>query len=360
MCHNWQTPRFARAVAMQCTLLIPDLFWPRETAAGVTRDLDLPALTRLLARARAERHPALTIEAWLCGAFEVEREQDWPVAPLTLAIDGGEPGSAYWLRADPVHLKVERSRLLLVDNALFDITPAEAQTLAGFLNAHFAAEGIEFQPRAPKRWYVSVPRAPQLVTHSPFDAAGKDVRQYLPSGADALDWHRRFNEVQMLLHEHAVNEAREARGEPAVNSVWFWGGGTRPRARGGHFSAVWSDDALACALATVADTDAHGLPADAASWLAVAVPPAPDERAHLVVLGQLSSAMRYGDSDAWRARARELETQWLAPLATALRQGRLSHLTIVVPGAESCWRFALARGDLLKFWRGTKPLAAYA
>ena len=306
---------------MQCTLLIPDLFWPRETAAGVLRGLELPALTKLLARAQAERHPALTVEAWLCGAFEVERQQDWPVAPLTLAIDGGEAGTSYWLRADPVHLKVERNRLLLVDNALFDVTPEEAQTLAGLLNAHFAGFGLVFQARAPKRWYVSVPRAPQLVTRSPFEAAGKDVRQYLPSGADALAWHRMFNEAQMLLHEHAVNETREARGEPAVNSVWFWGGGTRPRARGGHFSAVWSDDALASALAAAADTDAHALPADGRSWLASTAPLERDERPHLVVVDQLSTAMRYGDSDAWRIRAQGLEAQWLAPLATALRPG---------------------------------------
>ena len=359
MCHK---PRAYNIIkrAMQCTLLIPDLFWPRETAARVAHGLELPALTRLLARARAERHPALSVVAWLCGAFEVERQQDWPVAPFTLAIDGGEAGTSYWLRADPVHPKVERSRLLLVDNALFDITPAETQTLADFLNTHFESEGIVFQARSPKRWYVGVPRAPQLVTHTPFEAAGEDVRQHLPSGADALAWHRVFNEAQMLLHEHAVNEAREARGEPAINSVWFWGGGMRARAGGGHFGAVWSGDALACALAAAADTDAHALPADARSWLASTARLERDERPHLIVLDQLSAAMRYGDSDAWRVRAQGLEADWLAPLVIALRRGPLSRLVIIVPGTESCWRFALARNDLLKFWRSDKPLAGYA
>jgi len=31
------------------------------------------------------------------------------------------------------------------------------------------------------------------------------------------------NELQMLLHEHPVNERRVARGLPPVNSVWLWG-----------------------------------------------------------------------------------------------------------------------------------------
>ena len=37
-----------------------------------------------------------------------------------------------------------------------------------------------------------------------------------------------MNEAQMILHTHPVNAEREARGMPAVNSVWLWGGGTLP------------------------------------------------------------------------------------------------------------------------------------
>src|SRR5689334_13041556 len=91
--------------AMQCTLLIPHLFWPGEAAAATTAGLTLSHLQKLLARAQCERHPGLPTEAWLCEAFEVERQQDWPIAALTLAFDGGEPGTDYWLRADPIHLK---------------------------------------------------------------------------------------------------------------------------------------------------------------------------------------------------------------------------------------------------------------
>ena len=99
---------------------------------------------------------------------------------------------------------------------------------------------------------MKLARAPKLVDSQLSEVAGKDVQPYLPAGADALEWHRIFNEAQMLLHEHAVNEAREARGEPAVNSVWFWGGGTRPAVPGRPFDAVWSDDTTAIALAAAA------------------------------------------------------------------------------------------------------------
>src|SRR5688572_453405 len=83
---------------MQCTLLIPQLFWPRETAELAGRGLELSALSTLLARAEVERFAPLSAEAWLCQAFEVERQHDWPIAPLTLSVDGGDPDDAYWLR----------------------------------------------------------------------------------------------------------------------------------------------------------------------------------------------------------------------------------------------------------------------
>lgn len=345
---------------MHCTLLIPRLLWPSESAHVVTGGLELPWLTRILSRARAVRYPALTPEAWLCQAFEVERQNDWPVAPLTAAIDGVDVGNAYWLRADPVHIRLDRERAVLVDNALLDITPEEAKPLAAALNKHFADDGIEFLPAAPRRWYVRLAQPPRLTTRETSEVAGKDVDRHLPGGADALAWHAVFNDVQMLLHEHRVNEMREARGEPALNSVWFWGGGVRPAVPGGHFGAVWSDDAIATALATAADAHAAAVPADAAAWLDL-VRGRPDEaRSHLVVLGELAGAAAYHDAESWRRRMSALESHWFAPLAQALRERTISELAVVAPGEDSCWRFDLKRTDLLKFWRAIRPLSAYA
>jgi len=85
---------------MHVTLLVPDLFWPRDDGEAPYRELELPSAALLLARARCRRFPPLSPEAWLCQAFEVERQHDWPVAPLTLVLDGGDAADAYWLRAD--------------------------------------------------------------------------------------------------------------------------------------------------------------------------------------------------------------------------------------------------------------------
>jgi hypothetical protein len=163
----------------------------------------------------------------------------------------------------------------------------------------------------------------------------------------------------MLLHEHPLNDAREARGEPVINSVWFWGGGTRPRVHGRHFGAIWSDDALAAALGAAADVPAYPTPRGATAWLGAAgkMPP---ESSLLVVLGLLANATRYGDIDAWRTRVAALDSEWLQPLVRAVSEGRLSRLVLVTPGASRSWRFEMARADLLKFWRRARPLSEYA
>jgi hypothetical protein len=341
---------------MHCTLLIPDLFWPRETAEAVLRGLELPALTKLLARARVQRLPAITTEGWLCQAFGVERQHDWPLAPLTLESDGFDAGDAYWLRADPVHIKVERDRLSVVDSALFEISDEEGRAFVAALDRHFSGDGTSFVSSTPKRWYARLAQPPDLVTRSLREVAGRDVQRNLPSGSDALHWHRVFNEAQMLLHGHPANTAREERGEPVVNSIWLWGGGRRAAVRTRPFDYLWSDDASAVALAAAADAPAAPLPANAVEWLAATALPG----SHLIVLDALSGAVAYQDLDAWRERLAALEAHWFVPLAEALQRGRISATTMVIPGEAACCRFDTARVDLYKVWRAVKPLSAYA
>jgi hypothetical protein len=195
-----------------------------------------------------------------------------------------------------------------------------------------------------------------LHTASLGEVAGGDVQAHLPTGSDAGVWHRTFNEVQMLLHGHPVNEARESRGAPAVNSVWFWGGGTRPRVAGRVFSHVCSNEALASALAAASDTPASGLPGGAAAWLRAV------DRAHarpLAVLDTLATSTAYQDAARWRAGLLALEERWFAPLAEALKSGAISELALIAPVGSACWRFEARRGDLLKVWRRGEPLDRY-
>jgi len=344
---------------MQCTLLIPHLWWSRDAAGDAYRDLAVPQLQTLMARARYRRFPAIGWQEWLCQAFEVERQRDWPIAPLTLAIDGGDPADAYWLRADPVHLRPHRDQLLLADSNAFAVSQSEADALVHALNTHFEDEDLRFTAPRPDRWYLRLAADPEIVTHSLDEVAGTFVDPYLPTGAKALHWHRISNEIQMLLHAHAVNEAREAKGDLTINGVWLWGGGRPAAVRGRHFSVLGSDDALALALAAHADIPVTPRTDDAKSCLRSA---SGTGRAvhYLLILTELTGAARCGDLELWRGAAEALDRRWIAPLLEALRDGAIRQLVLIAPGHTGCQRFELNRSMLFRFWRTRHTLAAYA
>ena len=345
---------------MHCHLLLPDLFWPERDFPDIYRGLAVPALEQLLAKGRhqtAELQAGdATAEAWLSARFGVERQGDLPAAPFCLLADGGAPDKHHWLRADPVHLRLDGNRLVLADSGTFSVSQQDAASLAASLNAHFSGDGLCFYPLRPERWYLRVERAPQLQTTPLAQVAGRSIDGLLPRGADSPAWRAHLNDIQMLLHDHAVNAGRENAGELPINSLWLWGGGHLPDAVSAAFSAVWSGDVFAAGLAQAAHVTAHTLPADAAELLRNGA----DTGVNLILLDALRAPARYGDAHAWREALARLERDWFAPLLDALSQERIGMLSLHGIGPAGACSVENTRGDLRRFWRRTKPLADYA
>lgn len=332
---------------MRACLLVPDL-WPPPGREDAARGLRLPGLELLLGKGTVADGSGETVEGWLFRRFGVERRGDWPVAAVTLLADGGHPGRDVWMRADPVFLRADGARLVLAGGAGLRIAADEAAALAGALSRHFRDDGLEFAPYSPRRWYLRLPAAPAIATRSPEEAAGRHVDEWLPAGPDALRWHRVMNEMQMLLHQHPVNEAREERGEPPLNSVWLWGVGAVPNDARASFAGVWSDHPLAAGLARLAGIPCRPPPCSAAEWLGEASPGADV----LLVLEDL----RGGGPGAWREALQAMEKTWFATLAEALRSKRLAGLSIACPAPERSRQVAVEAGDFWKFWRGPRPM----
>ena len=335
---------------MRACLLVPDL-WPPPGMEDAARGLRLPGLELLLGKGSVTVSAGASFEDWLFRRFGCQRAGDWPVAPVTLLADGTDPGPAFWLRADPVCLRAEGARLVLADSAAFAISAEEAEALAQALNRHFHEDGLEFRALRPERWYLRLAAAPAITTHALPEAAGRSVDECLPAGPDALRWHRLLNEAQMLLHRHPVNEAREERDAPPVNSVWLWGGGRLPQAVSAPFAAAWNDEPLAAGLARLAGIPARPLPACGAEWLREAA-----EGEMLLVLDGLRAPARLGDAFAWRETVQALEKSWFAPLAAALQAKRLAGIRLASPGGAGSRELAVEAADLRKFWRGPKRL----
>ena len=349
-------PRHAnvKLTSMHCTLLIPDLLPPHELGSEPYAGLRLAHLGTILARGNTARHPPVTREDWLCERYGVPRQQDLPLAALMLKADGGGPANPYWLCADPIQLRVDRNRLIIAGRAT-DFSDGETRDLMAALNQHFAADGIVFCAPTPARWYLRCQRVPQLVTTPLARALNRSIKHHLPQGGDALAWHRVMNEAQMILHNHPVTAAREARGAAAANSIWLWGGGALPVIAQSHYTATWGGDHLTRAFAIAASIAHHDLPADGTAWLATAT-----AGYHLLELDAPANALHAGDVTNWRTQIEALDEQWINPLLAALRARKIDTLTLTACNSENLLAATAAAADMRRFWRRARPLAAYA
>jgi hypothetical protein len=329
-------------------IVIPDLFLPQQLAAYACGDLRLPALEKLLARAQVLPLHTDTLEGWLCEQFGVE---GLAIAPLTLQADGVQHEGAYWLRADPVGVQMRRDEMVL--QADVTLTVEEAAQLCASLNAHFAEDGLHFVAPHPQRWYLRLESAPGLETYPLPQVVGADMHAHLPRGADALRWHSVLNEIQMLFYEHAVNLAREQRGELPVSGVWLWGGGKPATELLQPFAAVAGDSELAAAFARAA-----GVPILNGAEQVVAGGTQADNV--LVVWEGLRHALQSADIGRWRNAVQHIERDFAVPLLAALEAGKVGRITLDILGEHSSRRFELTRSARWKIWRRRKPLLDYA
>lgn len=344
-----------RIATVHLTLFIPDLLPPSGIESVISGAGPAPVLRRMFGRGELQRFPAIDAEAWLCQAFEVERREDWPVAALSAAVDGLAAETGWWLRADPVHLQMQRNSTRVLAAPALTLNEDEAATLTRALNTHFATDGIAITAAHPLRWYVQQTDATEVTAPTLSAAAGRPLTGSTFTGQRASHWHRVLTEAQMVLHEHPLNVDREARDLPAVNSLLLWGGGRKPSVPGRHFSHVWSDDALTTALAVQSGAAFADAPANAANWFAHK--PAVGSR-HLVTIDRAHHAARYGGPDAWIKAVAALEELWFAPLWAGLERRRFDELVIVATGPELCLRCTLRPVDRLKFWRRPPGWAA--
>jgi len=325
---------------MHCELVVPGLF-------SAKAEIRLPALELLLARGRRHGEQAQHLEAWLHDAFGLE-EQPMAAGALTLLAANVDPGDASWVRADPVHLRLMRDHLVIMPAEALTITGEEAAALCAALNGHFAGT-MQVRVVDPRRWCARVDKVFSSSDHSSLEDAGREVTL-----GDPL-----LNEIQMLLHAHPVNEAREARGEPPVNSLWLWGAGPAPKARS-RWNTVLADEPIATGLARLAKAGYRPLPASAGAWLERA----PEDGRYLMVLDALRAPAALDDIASYKENLNALEAAWFAPLLDALRAGRIGMITVHVPGGKDTGgeasSFETVRGDLRRFWRRAKALESYA
>jgi hypothetical protein len=330
--------------SMPLDLVIPHLLLPPD-APPQLRAARLPSAERWLARADASDEPGGDALQWLARSHGLR--EPFPAAAISLAGEGREAEGS-WLRADPVHLRVENDDLVLHDASILSLTLDEARELTGALDAHFAADGFCIDPVAADRWYVRMPEGAPPRTVPLDQAFGRNIFGMLPRGGD-FNWAGALTEAQMVLASHPANAAREP-ARPAVNSVWFWGEGAAPGTIERRYDAIHAGDPFAQGIAKI--SGAKKLPA------ATRLEAVPAEGQVLVVDDSLTTPLRRGDTEAWLAAAALIDEAWFSDLAPAL--ARFGSVRIVLPSDSRTRVATLTPAARWRWFRARKPLVTHA
>lgn len=322
------------------TLLLSDMLPP----AGFARPAPTPVIDALLRRSRVLAATPSALEAALLHAFGLPATTG--VAPLTRLADVGSPADQAWLRADPVHLAISRDNAQLFDSHVINPNAEEMAAIAATVNAHFVNQGITVEFPDPARGYIATETTNLPKSTSLWEMAGANVFDNLPLSKTRTNWRAISNEMQMLLHEHPINQTRAANGIPAINGLWIWGGGSveavlsasDPATEPPTFSHVFARLALARGLAMAKELALATLPPrfDAN----VIAPHA------LVVLHMATREIRGQSRETWPAEVAAIERDWVAPAVAALNAGKLDALTLLIPCESATLTIKVARNGI--------------
>ncbi|MBA5687838.1 hypothetical protein [Rugamonas apoptosis] len=340
----------------QITLALPFALPPSELAPDLHRALELPALAALLSRTAAESREtidtgarALPYEAWLArslglhdgaptthGASPVE--QSAPLAAAVLAGFGTAPAEGHWFIVHPVHVQMARTHLTLADQRQLRLDETESRALYESARPYFEELGKPLVYGDANTWFMRADDWHGLRTASPDCVTGMNLSDWMPEGEHAIAARKLQNEIQMLWYEHPVNEARQARGLPPVNSFWLWGGATSGQPSTGPAVIAGQPWLRAICPPALRDVSLDTLLAQGGTH-------------PMAVLGQLIEPAIAGEWASWLDHMRQLEQQWFAPLLAALHSGRVSRITLVLSHRHTSASYTTSKLAQRKFWR---------
>ena len=184
------------------------------------RALQLPALANATNRLDESATPGLRGLLRALGAPRSPAE----LRAQTLASGAGHaaPPGHYFVALELCYWQIEMggARWMAHGEGL-NLSAAERMGIAAALAGLFASADAQLISHLGGEFSLMCEAAtPAVQAAFPDEALGCELKSMLPT---PNVWQRYLNEAQMLLANLPVNRVRAARGEPVVNSVWFWG-----------------------------------------------------------------------------------------------------------------------------------------
>ncbi len=323
-------------------IVLADLFVHDEARTAATVELPaMPALESLL-RFATLRQPRCYWRDWLQSTLALPRLS--VAATVATALEQCDDDA--WL-ATSVSLEAQLNHVRLREQGLLSLGAAEQSALTVDFARIFGPQ-LTLSAASSRDFLLRGLDVAAVTTIDPARLLGRDIGPSLPRGAAAARLRSFASELELWLHDHAVNRERRTRRVPAISTLWLWGSGARTaaaqRVNSGPsltITRMFADDAYAISCARLA-----GLPrvvAPPGSWAALceyaaASPAEQPARSDVVVLWPMTT-MAGGLAT--------LESDWFAPLQAALAAGQLDELLLVVNDRI----YDIRRGARWQFWR---------
>lgn len=266
-------------------------------------------------------------------------------------IEGSDVQGSGWLHAEPVHFIAGLDRLsFLTLQGEAGVSDAERAALEPVLAEHLRASNYELHSitSSAPTWLIAAGRPFNAVTACPDAAAAIELEQVMPRGPEGSTLRRLMTELQMLLHEHPVNDARARRGLPVINAVWLWGSGVVDAGAielaqsPPMLPLAFGDDPYLRGIYRLHRQSVQSLP-DTCDQLLCGIASA--QRA-IAVVPMADSVVEKIDA---------LEAQWIEPLKGALAAGVIDRVDLILDG----WHLDVSRASLRRFWRRPLPPAQW-
>ena len=156
----------------------------------------------------------------------------------------GHPSAGPQAWMTPCHWQVGMDQVVMADPAHLHLTDQESQQLLQAMQPYLQEDGLQVTWHSALLWHAQGTMLADLPTASLDRVIGQNVKDWMPQHPAARPLQRLQSEMQMLLYNHPVNDAREARRQHTINAFWLHGAGRLPAAASPMTGAVTVPDAL--------------------------------------------------------------------------------------------------------------------
>lgn len=217
-------------------LLIPFASTSSDASAAAYTGLKLPNFQRLMQRMQLQNSdlgdeytqspPHERALAAYYGLQAADGCIPWAALELAQKPRHGYASSQAWAHVTPCYWRVGADNITLPDPSGLQLTDTDSEALFAAMQPYFHEDGISLHYDSAAHWFARSTLFEGLGTASLDRVIGRNINPWMPEAAQAAPLRRLYNEMQMLLYTHPVNDARQAVRLPPVNAFWVTGTGS--------------------------------------------------------------------------------------------------------------------------------------